>query len=150
MGNSVLKKCRSNLAILLGAGLLACLPVQASAAATLTVDESCVVSILNRTVQADSNGRFAMPNVPSFMGKVKARATCVRDGMTVSGETDYFDVVTNGNVFVGDFFRQEKIAVSSRIVINSGNALNISGAGSKLLDCQQLASCSRLSDIRDY
>ncbi|HEX7027691.1 MAG TPA: Ig-like domain-containing protein, partial [Gammaproteobacteria bacterium] len=67
----------------------------------LTLDETCQISILNRTVQAGENGRFALPNVPSFMGQVRARATCIRDGAVISGQSDYFDVINNGVASVG-------------------------------------------------
>ncbi|HEX7027674.1 MAG TPA: Ig-like domain-containing protein, partial [Gammaproteobacteria bacterium] len=67
----------------------------------LKLDETCQISILNRTVQAGENGRFALPNVPSFMGQVRARATCIRDGAVISGESDYFDVINNGVASVG-------------------------------------------------
>jgi hypothetical protein len=69
--------------------------------AAVTLDQTCVISVLNRTVQVEANGSWAMPNVPSFMGRIKARATCLQDGQTVSGESDYFNVVPNGIVTVG-------------------------------------------------
>jgi len=65
---------------------------------TLKLDENCVVNILNRTVQSDEN-------VPSSMGNIRARATCTRDGKTISGETDYFSVINNGKAHVGQFYK---------------------------------------------
>ena len=59
-------------------------------AIAITLDENCTVNILNRTVQVSSNGSWAMPNVPSFMGRVRARATCIVDGETVSGQSNFF------------------------------------------------------------
>ena len=45
------------------------LPTQVLAARdVLTLDNDCVVTILNRTVQADESGNFSMPNVPASMG----------------------------------------------------------------------------------
>ena len=69
----------------------------------LTLNENCVINILNRTVAAGENGEFSLPNVPSTMGLIRARATCVENGKTISGETDYFAVVENGSVDVGGF-----------------------------------------------
>ena len=69
----------------------------------LILDENCVVSVLNRTVSAGINGEFSLPNVPSAMGLIRARATCVREGKTLSGQTDYFAVVQNETVDVGAF-----------------------------------------------
>ena len=68
------------------------------------LNENCTVSILNRVVQADAFGGFAMPNVPTTMGQIRARATCVNDGLTTSAQTDYFTLVTNGIIETGDFY----------------------------------------------
>ncbi len=68
------------------------------------LDETCTISILNRVVQSDANGVFTLPNVPSNQGQVRARASCVRNGITVSAQTDYFEIATNGVIQVGDFF----------------------------------------------
>ena len=57
------------------------------------LDESCTVSILNRTVRVRPDGTWVLPNVPSGFGRVRARATCVRDGVTSSGQSDFFDIL---------------------------------------------------------
>ncbi|MFT4939232.1 MAG: hypothetical protein ACI88A_002268, partial [Paraglaciecola sp.] len=69
------------------------------------LDESCVVNVLNRTVQVSSDGGWSLPNIPSNQGNIRARVTCIdRDtGETMSGETDYFRIDENGITFVGDF-----------------------------------------------
>ena len=67
------------------------------------LDENCVINILNRTIQVSEDGGWALPNVPSNMGQIRARATCkLEDGRTVSGQSDYFNVVRNGITKVGD------------------------------------------------
>ncbi|MDX1655843.1 MAG: hypothetical protein R3310_11595, partial [Candidatus Competibacteraceae bacterium] len=83
---------------LLGACFAGAVPAQ-----ELTLHEGCVVNILNRTVAVGPDGRFTLQNVPSFMGRIRARATCSQDGETVSGQTDYFVVVENDTVEVGGF-----------------------------------------------
>ncbi len=60
------------------------------ATADAQLDENCVVSILNRTAQVQSDGSFILPNVPSNVGQVRARVTCVRNGITTSGQSDFF------------------------------------------------------------
>jgi hypothetical protein len=42
-----------------------------------TLNENCTVNIMNRTVQVQSDGSWALPNIPSFMGRVRARVTCI-------------------------------------------------------------------------
>ena len=70
----------------------------------LILDDTCIINVLNRTVSAGADGDFALPNVPSTMGLIRARATCVRDSATVAGQTDYFSVVENETVDVGPFY----------------------------------------------
>src|ERR1044071_6997053 len=65
------------------------------------LDQNCVVNVLNRTVQVSPQGGWSMPNVPSNMGRVRARATCTQGTQTFSGQTDYFNVVPNGIVTAG-------------------------------------------------
>jgi hypothetical protein len=62
------------------------------------LNQDCTVSVLNRTVQVNSDGSWVLPNVPANFGQVKARATCVRNGVTISGESDYFTIPANGAV----------------------------------------------------
>jgi len=60
----------------------------------------CVVSILNRNTLAGKNGRWLLPNVPAGFGKVRARATCVTDGVTRFGESEPFEIPARGSVNV--------------------------------------------------
>src|SRR5688572_17295576 len=57
-----------------------------------TLDERCVVSILNRTAQVRPDGSWQLPNIPAGFGPVRARATCVRNGVTESGESEPFTI----------------------------------------------------------
>lgn len=66
-------------------------------------DQSCTVNVLNRSVQVNPDGTWDMPNVPSTMGNVRARATCVQNGQTINGVTPYFTVETNKRTTVPDF-----------------------------------------------
>lgn len=62
------------------------------------LDENCVVNVLNRTVQVNKDGGWSMPNVPSSMGRIRARATCTKLGETFSGQSEYFNIVRDGAV----------------------------------------------------
>src|SRR5690242_1467231 len=62
------------------------------------LDQNCVVSVLNRTVQANPDGSWVILNVPANLGQVRARATCVRDGATSTGQSDFFTPQANGTV----------------------------------------------------
>lgn len=62
------------------------------------LNERCTVSILNRTAQVKPDGTWIAPNVPVNFGQVRARATCVENGVTRSGQSDLFTIPANGSV----------------------------------------------------
>ena len=62
------------------------------------LNQNCMVSVLNRTVQVNADGSWVLPNIPANFGQVKARATCVQNGVTTFGESDFFTVPANGAV----------------------------------------------------
>jgi hypothetical protein len=103
-------------------------------AGAAALDENCVVNILNRTIQVSKDGGWSMPNVPSNMGRVRARATCVKQGETFSGESDYFGVVQNGVVHVPEikFENIEPVPVSLVVTEPAGGNLNSKGAAAQL------------------
>src|SRR5436189_6363751 len=62
------------------------------------LNENCIVSVLNRSVRARPDGTWVVPNIPANFGRVRARATCVENGVTRSGESDYFTLIQNQSV----------------------------------------------------
>ncbi|HEU4886575.1 MAG TPA: Ig-like domain-containing protein [Thermoanaerobaculia bacterium] len=66
------------------------------------LNETCTISILNRSAQVAADGGWVIANVPTNVGLVRARATCVENGITRSGQSDYFLVPNNGIVQVAD------------------------------------------------
>ncbi len=113
--------------------VLLCLSLQTVSARTLLqLDQNCTVSILNRTIQANEHGRFAMPNVPSFMGQIRARATCVNNGLTTSAQTDYFTIVNNDTIDTGDFYTSEEASIPTALNFIGGTSASIFGAGNTL------------------
>ncbi len=51
------------------------------------LSENCVISILNRTAQVQPDGSWRIANVPANFGSLCARATCVENGVTLTGES---------------------------------------------------------------
>ena len=96
------------------------------------LDETCVVNILNRTVQVAPDGGWSMSNVPSTMGQVRARATCVRDGQTISGQTDFFTVARNGVVRTGEFVFGVPDPPPTSLTINPPDPLVLNGQGTNV------------------
>jgi hypothetical protein len=69
-----------------------------STAAHAQLNENCVVSVLNRNVQAKADGTWVLPNIPANFGTLRARATCVQGGVTSYGESPPFTIPANGSV----------------------------------------------------
>ncbi len=67
-------------------------------AAHAQLNENCVVSVLNRNVQAKADGTWVLPNIPANFGSLRARATCVQGGVTTYGESQPFTLTPNGSV----------------------------------------------------
>lgn len=59
------------------------------------LNENCTISILNRTTQANADGSWIINNVPAGFGLVRARATCVQNGITQFGQSDLFQINAN-------------------------------------------------------
>jgi hypothetical protein len=98
-----------------------------------TLNEHCVVSVLNRTAQVRPDGRWLIPNVPTNFGQVRARATCVVDGVTHAGQSDLFTVPLNGIVSAGEIFFDVLEPVPSSLQITTPTAtLTAAGATTQL------------------
>src|SRR5438270_2676798 len=63
--------------------------------ANAQLNQNCTVSILNRTAQVQSDGSWTISNVPAGFGLVRARATCVQNGITQFGQSDLFSIAAN-------------------------------------------------------
>src|SRR5947208_8845411 len=64
------------------------------------LNQNCVVSVLNRNVQVNADGTWVLPNIPANFGPVRARATCVNNGVTQFGQSDFFTIAANGSANV--------------------------------------------------
>ena len=89
------------IAVLLGAaGLVPLAPRVVAAQTPPRLNENCIVSVLNRNVRVRPDGTWVLPNIPANFGLVRARATCVIDGQTISGESAPFLILANGSIDV--------------------------------------------------
>lgn len=61
------------------------------------LDETCTVSILNRTARVNPDGTFAVPNVPAAPQVVRASVICVRD-VLLGGQSDFFQISEGSTV----------------------------------------------------
>ncbi len=90
---------RLGFVILLGVVCLGSTLSSPAHAQELLLNENCTISILNRTAQVQPDGSWRIDNVPANFGAVRARATCVEGGVTLSGQSGLFVVeagIANG------------------------------------------------------
>ena len=66
--------------------------------ANAQLNDSCTISVLNRNVQVNTDGTWVLPNIPGNQGRVRARATCVFNGLTKFGQSDLFTVPVNDSI----------------------------------------------------
>lgn len=74
---------------------LAIVGVWSATAVAQSLNDTCTVSIFNRTARVAADGSWELPNVPAGFGLIRARATCVGGGMTTSGQSDFFTITAN-------------------------------------------------------
>ena len=87
--------------------------------AAAQLNQNCIVSVLNRNVQVNADGTWVLPNIPANFGRVRARATCVQNSITQSGESPYFTIPANGSVDVPRIVLGSTTAIPSSITLTS-------------------------------
>jgi hypothetical protein len=125
------------LALILGSVL----PASICAQGTLELNSNCTVSILNRNMQVGADGSWVLPNVPANLGPVRARATCVLNGVTVSGQSALFTLPANGVVNL------PQIQLGSTTPIP--NLLTVSAPATSLTSAGQTVQLSVIASMSD-
>ena len=116
---------------LLSVAAIGALSVLIARPALAQLNEKCMVSVLNRTVRANADGSWVLPNVPANFGLVRARATCTVDGATISGESDLFSVPRNGIVNLKPIIFGKSTPIPTSLTIN-GATQTLAQAGATL------------------
>ena len=70
------------------------------AQATPVLNQNCVATIANTSVQVNTNGTFAIPNIPSDIGLYRVRVICQNNGVMTQGQSSYVALVANGNTAI--------------------------------------------------
>src|SRR5258708_24809194 len=86
------------------------------------LNENCIVAVLNRTVPVNPDGTWVLPNVPANFGMVKARATCVQNGVTTFGESDFFSVTPNTAANLPPIIIGQTTPIPASVVIKPNSA----------------------------
>ena len=98
-------------------------------APTPVVDQNCIATIANRSVQVGSNGSYAIPNIPTDTGFYRVRVVCNNaDGSVSHAQSAFVSLVGNGNTRVPVVSFGAVTAPPVSIAITSPtNALSILG-----------------------
>ncbi len=83
------------------------------------LNENCTVSILNRTSRVKEDGTWGITNVPSNFGEVRARATCVEEGQTLSGQSDLITIPTDGDIEIPTITLGSAVPIPETLTITS-------------------------------
>jgi DNA-binding beta-propeller fold protein YncE len=83
------------------------------------LDSTCVIAVLNRTTTVNNDGTWILPTVPANFGPVRARATCVRNGQTLFGQSDLFTVGASQSVNLPDITLGNTTSVPQTIAITT-------------------------------
>src|SRR5438477_10597145 len=78
--------------------VLVCALVPSGLCVWAQINQNCTVSVLNRNVQVNSDGTWVIPNLPANFGPVRARATCIQNGTTTYGQSNFFTVAASQSV----------------------------------------------------
>jgi len=105
--------------------LLSCLVPMAPA----QLNQNCVVSVLNRTVNVKTDGTWVLPNIPANFGPVRARATCVQNGVTTFGQSALFNIGPNSSTDIPPIVLGPTSPIPTSVAITAGSSvLNSVGA----------------------
>lgn len=111
------------------------------------LNENCVVSVLNRNVQAKPDGTWVLPNIPANFGQVRARATCVNGGVTTYGQSDFFVIPANGSITLPPIKIGDTTDIPTRLALTSPTAVLTAVNQTVQLRAQATYSDNRTADV---
>jgi DNA-binding beta-propeller fold protein YncE len=107
----------------------------------LVLDSTCVVSVLNRTTNVNDDGTWILPTVPANFGPLRARASCVRNGVTLFGQSNLFTLGSNQSVTLPDIILGSVTPIPQNIAVTTPTT-NLTQAG----QTTQLTAVATYSD----
>jgi hypothetical protein len=104
-------------ALLIGAlqGPLAAVPAT-------KLDQNCVATIANRSVQVKANGTYTIPNVPTDIGLYRVRVVCkTAGGAVIQGQSGFVSLIANGDTKIPKivFGKVSPLPVTIRLAASS-------------------------------
>ncbi len=83
------------------------------------LDDHCIVSVLNRSIQVNADGTWIVPNIPAGFGPVRFRATCVWAGVTMTGQSDLITIPDSGVVNVPQIVLGNSTPIPSSLAVTA-------------------------------
>ncbi len=111
-----------------------------AAPARAQLNQNCTVSILNHTVKVNANGTWVLPDIPANFGPVRARATCVVNGVSQFGQSALFTIAPKGNTNVPPIVLGNTTPIPSSVSITAPTMLRQAGAAVQLVVTATYAS----------
>ncbi|MGH8488733.1 MAG: Ig-like domain-containing protein [Gammaproteobacteria bacterium] len=109
------------------------------------LDETCTATVLNRLVQINPNGTFALGNVPVPLGAFRVRVVCERDAGIDRAQSPFVVGVANGETPLGEitFGVDDPIPVSLEIS-SPATVLTPAASGAQLTTTGTLADGTQI------
>jgi hypothetical protein len=83
------------------------------------LDDSCVVSALNRAARVQADGTWVLTNVPSAQGLTRVRATCVANGVMRVGQSGLIAIPPNGVIAVTDIDFNVVVPIPQKLMLTA-------------------------------
>jgi hypothetical protein len=97
------------------------------------LDDSCIVSALNRAARVQADGTWVLTNVPSAQGLTRVRATCVANGVTRVGQSGLIAIPPNGVIAVTDIDFNVVVPIPQKLMLTApAPTLSMVGATAQL------------------
>ena len=87
------------------------------------LNQNCIVSVLNRNTPVAADGSWSLPNIPAGFVDVRARATCVNNGVTTSGQSATFTIPPNGGVNVPPIQLGNTTPIPASLIVTAANPM---------------------------
>ncbi len=124
-------------------GIMACLlslSGRAFCQSPLVLDEDCTVTVGNQTALVNPDGSFLVRNITLFETRAtgfvpqlyRVRATCLRNGEMLAGQSDFFSLEPAETTFVTDVFPSELDPIPERVRVTSPSATLLPGETAQL------------------
>lgn len=121
--------------------------VRVAPATAQELNENCIVAVLNRTIPVQPDGVWVLPNIPANVGQVRARATCVENGVTQAGQSDFFIIPANGSITLPAILLGQMDPIPASLALNPPTPILTAPGATLPLTATAIYSDSSTADV---